>query len=452
MFKWCKFSLLILLALSLSLSAFANEETNYYKGIYVNINGNLITEKPFHKILGPYLFSLNNQNIIRTKSKDNLIFEFTTQKESNYVIYNENAKVRELGEIGKYRQLYHYNNKGFIKRIDDFIAKDDRVTIKYLIKNKTIFIYNNKNYLIRKETYNISKEKISEIVFKHDENGNIIKIEDFDKNKLITLTTCEYKNNKIITKKIFENNQLIKNINYQYDSNNNLIAIKPTIYKVSYFQATNVKTLNYLNIPNGIASDSLEFNNEKEIIAISGVFPNIQSYITYNFNVEQLANMGLIIHTNFINHSVKDKTILNTLKIFMTPKGNEFKTLWFNHKGEELFNKLPMQIKFTKQFNIFDLLNTKYVIFGEVLTEKKSRIKNEIIVELYNKLKNRTWCHFANGYYFYLIKFSDEESDYNKIQILKAGYQYETINFSMNKNKTLQNLSPTYLKTALKKR
>ncbi len=159
-----------------------------------------------------------------------------------------------------------------------------------------------------------------------------------------------------------------------------------------------------------------------------------------------------VILASFKNFSANDKVRLNTVRMVLRTDKRRVVTLktdWYNQKGEEVFHKVPREIRFARTFDLLTLLNTKHLILGKVETQdNKYKIYNEIIVEIYDKTNQRNWCYFSDGHFYYIIFHHKKPRKYNKIQILKAGYGYKTIKFQMDRGETIIDLSTTYLKVA----
>ncbi|GMT48680.1 MAG: hypothetical protein IEMM0008_0219 [bacterium] len=159
-----------------------------------------------------------------------------------------------------------------------------------------------------------------------------------------------------------------------------------------------------------------------------------------------------VILASFKNFSADGKIRLNTVRMVLRTDKRKVVTLktdWYNQKGEEVFHKVPREIRFSRTFDLLTLLNTKHLIFGKVETQdNKYKIYNEIIVEIYDKANQRDWCYFSGGHFYFIIFHHKKPRKYNKIQILKAGYGYKTIKFQMDRGETIIDLSTTYLKIA----
>ncbi len=444
---------LLLFLLTITITSFARDSIKFYNNIYVNHKGKLIAEKPYNLYLASYLFNVKNRAVIKAKLRDGYIIEYNSNKTAYYVVYNDNSKVRELGEkTGSEHDIAHvykYNKNGYVKEISHYHVIEGRTTFKYYLLYTTKFIYDKQ--LIKKVDYNKSKKKIAHTIYKYDKKGKKLYTKTYSNNSLKSIIAYDYKNNKLRAINLYDPNKtLIKKVNYYY-KNNSISYIKPIIYNIKYYKNPSKKDIIKLPYQKGIEVNGFRFNNN-EIVSIKGTIANIQSYIVYNFKFKPVNKewKAEIIGT-FKSYNIKNNQFMNMVKVYNTQTGNEIKTEWYNHQGKELFHKIPKDIKLTNIFKIENILNTKHLIYGKIMTENKHKIKREIIIEIYNKSGDRSWCYVSHGYYFYLISYHDKKQPVNKIHILKAGYNYKIINFNLIRNKSLLALPPTFLKSVIKK-
>ncbi len=460
-----KYTMLIILFFLLTTFGYGYDQTQFYYKISVNDQGFLTSNYKYKSNLGYYLFYLGNKNVVRAKIREGHIIEYSLGKKNYYIVYKDDGTVKEIGEKSKsgaeISHLYRYNAHGYVKEIEHYVVQDRRRSFKYLRNSKTLFHYNNKNLLIKKEkmTNHSSKKNqvLERIVIQYNQAGNALIKQIYGKRKLTYSLKYQYDHELLKQIKIIDSKkQLIKKILYSYDSKNVLKQIQPIVYHLNYYGNSSKKVLARYSVAEGIANGVLELDNNI-IMGVKGLLPNIESYIVYYFTCQpsdkykkiKKKKVGML--AVFKNHSIEDKTVQNTVKLYLDQEGREIKTEWFNKKGEELFHQLPREIRLTRIFNIENTLNTQHVIFGEILTEKKRRIKNEIIIELYDKNGNRKWCYVSNGFYFYPIRFSDKIKEYSRIRIMKAGYEYKTINFKMTLLDSLIPLTAAYLKLVISK-
>ena len=479
-----KLYFIVSLILLTAVSGYSKDEFYYYKHIYIDSKGFIQTQDQYQRHFGHFLYTIGNQDVYRVKFRDNRVIEYYKQMRSYYIVHNDDGRVRELNEgrlvrkratvnkggkffpnapvIVNYREvshIYRYDKEGYVIKIDHFNLSEDSQKYRYFPIGKTDMSYDSNKNVIKEEAYDKNDKLISKSLYQYNNANKIISKQFFKNNKLTAQYFYEYnQNNQPVLRKDYYNSKLISLIHYNYDKNGNLTSIDPKIFKTPYYKTNDKNQFGSINFTEGITQRGVQFNPQGQIINRNGILPSIQSYISYNLKLipSNISGVSFIIDTSFINYSAKDHTRLNSVKLWLTPRGQELKVEWFNQKGEELYHKIPKQIRTTQPLKVINLLNIKHLILGQVLTKNASKkvlkknkeipITREIIVEIYDKKEQREWCYFGAGYYFYLIQFSDKAKEYNKIHILKAGFQYETIHFVMDKNKTIINLNPTYLK------
>ena len=425
--------LLTVLSYSTSLTA------RYYKSVYVNENGYLITEGKYHPILGRFLYENKMPNCYRVLfNKYELIVAFKNNERLFKVRHIEGGKVNQMNErineqLVGYSHVFKYNSVQTIAYKEQFRTFRSEGVDNMEFINKINYKYNNSGKLIKQE-YVDSKEKVTRNVeLTLDNKGHVLKRKIYRNSKLIE--SQEYNYNKFglpLSKKYYDkNSNLIKEYKYSYKKARELDNEKLITYKLQYLKYDKDSQIQLVgdDTKNGIVLSLFEYTNSDIIDKVSHTKPFFYGTVRYDYGVVKIDNeINISVKHKFI--SLEGEESPYTVRILYDRNGKKIKTEWLDENNKNLLKGLPKEIVGNLQLK--NLIGAKYLIM--VKLPKLGFGIREVICEIHNDDNYKNWADLYGDYFVFLGSTEDKYYEtYKKMVILRKGYKDSVLKFSINR-------------------
>ncbi len=430
----------------------------YYKDLEITKEGKIEYKNKYENSLGEFLFSIDSGNVYKVDfDKDGELIKYHKRDHIFIPKFSEKGGiVKEIREIRSNIPQQHLSTIELENdRISMFSYKDGKVTLKevlvrerkedgvstQLIKDANINYYYNSNDELNKEVYKNynSKRSVSSIYTKyHYKSDELVKKEVFGGNDDL-LYYFVYKGDKTLHYR--PDGEVVK----EYINNKDgifTIEFYPSIMKKIGSKFTITANDKY---PKGV---KIGFNKDKNgiISGFSRIFPQKHGFSRHEYHLEGVSNQRLVIEDVFYIKAVsweEASTKIQNGYIILSdvnnPRFDKLPFKWMDKNDNNLFRKLPENIKgyLYRRSHLF--LGAEYAIVGEI-TEPQGGGPTTL-AEVYNKKGERAWCDLFGSYIFFVAKLSDgKELTYNKLLVKSKGYEDFETTFDMNKDEKVVNL------------
>lgn len=438
----------------------------YYKDLEITKNGDIEYSNKYDKSLGEFLFSIDSGNVYKVDfDKDGDLIKY--HKRDNTFIPKLSKKGGIVKEI---REIRSNVNQQHISTIE---LENDRISM-FTYKNGKISV---KEVLVRQRKEDgVSTQlvKDADVNYYYDEEGNLTKevYKNYNpKRSLSSISTkYHYKSGVLVKKEVFGSNEDLlyyftyedeKTKHYRPDGEvvKEYISNKDGEFTLEYYPSMMKKigskfTITATDKHNKGVRIGFNKNNEGIITGFSRIFPQKHGFSRHEYRLEGVSNQKVVIEDVFYVKAISWKEASTKIQngyIILSdvnnPRFDKLPFKWMDKEGNNLFKKLPTNIKgyLYRRSHLF--LGAEYAIVGEIIEPEGGGPTT--LVEVYNKEDERAWCDLFGSYVFFVAKLSDgNELSYNKILIKSRGYEdYETT-FDINSNEKVLDLGTFALEAA----
>ncbi len=178
----------------------------------------------------------------------------------------------------------------------------------------------------------------------------------------------------------------------------------------------------------------------------SRIFPQKHGFSIHEYRLEGVSNQKIVIEDVFYVKAISWKEASTKIQngyIILSdvnsPRFDKLPFKWMDKEGNNLFRRLPENIKgyLYRRSHLF--LGAEYAIVGEI-TEPQGGGPTTL-AEVYNKKGERAWCDLFGSYIFFVAKLSEgKELTYNKLLIKSRGYEDFETTFDINEDEKVVDL------------